>query len=196
MRTAVLAMGMVMALAPARARAADSATETRLREALRTVTSQLRELEDQRARWQATEAAQKKELEALKAQLAAAPKVAPVDRGAGKAELRECLVAQAEGAKSAAALQDAVKQCEASRASETGQSRADQDQARATAAAATGKLQACQAKNTKLLALTREILARLQQSGAGEPFLGFRRVELENFAQDVEDKLLEVQVKP
>jgi hypothetical protein len=196
MRAALLAMGVLLVLAPAPAPAADSPTETRLREALRSVTSQLRALEDQRTRWQSTETAQKKELETLKAQLAAAPKARPVDRAGAKAELKECLDSRAEEATAAAALQDAVKQCEASRATETGQSRADQDQARAAAAAASERLQACQAKNIRLLSLTREVLAQLQHGGASEPVLGFKRVELENFAQDVEDKLLDVEVKP
>src|SRR5262249_31629387 len=59
-------------LGPATARSAESQSEARLREALRSTTSQWRALEDERARWQATDTEQKKEIESLKAQLAAA----------------------------------------------------------------------------------------------------------------------------
>src|SRR5262252_4422864 len=59
----------IAALAPARA-TGESPIEARLRDTLRTVTSQLRALEDERTRWQATDAAQKKEIESLKSELA------------------------------------------------------------------------------------------------------------------------------
>src|SRR5215813_13592367 len=60
---------LAVVVAAGAANAADSQTENRLREALRQTTAQLRTLEDEKARLQASEAAQKAEIEALKAKL-------------------------------------------------------------------------------------------------------------------------------
>src|SRR5215471_19568911 len=60
---------LAVVVAAGAANAADTQTENRLREALRQTTAQLRSLEDEKARLQASEAAQKSEIEALKAKL-------------------------------------------------------------------------------------------------------------------------------
>lgn len=189
------------ALQAREAKAAETGAEARLRDALRSATSQLRALENERARWQATEAEQRQELEALRRQLAEAQK-RPAPRAPNRcaAELRECQSDQTIYAAAAAKLRDDVGQCEASVARGEAAARArDEERARSAGkeiAALDDQRKACEAKNAQMFGIAKEMLDRLWKGGAGEPFLGLKRVEAENFAQDAEDRLLEAKVKP
>jgi hypothetical protein len=199
-RTMTMLAAGCLALAAHPARAADPGTEARLREALRSVTSQLRELEGQRARWQATEAAQKRELEALQRRLAEAPRPAPTAAAstcaAVAAELHACEAAQAQGAQAAAAGAEALSRCEAARATEAGQAEAAQAQLRASSAGLAQRAGVCTVKNARLQTLARQLLHELAKQGSRDRVLGLKRVELENLAQDAEDTLLEAQLTP
>jgi chromosome segregation ATPase len=189
------------ALGAREAKAAETGAEARLRDALRSATSQLRALENERARWQATEAEQRQELEALRRQLAEAQK-RPVPRAPNRcaAELKECQSDQTMLAAAAAKLRDDVSQCEASAARGEAAARArDEERARSAGkeiAELVEQRKACEAKNARMFWVAKEILDRLWKGGAGEPLLGLKRVEVENYAQDAEDRLLEAKVKP
>lgn len=60
----------------------------------------------------------------------------------------------------------------------------------------------CEAKNAKLFEVAKEILDRYEHIGFGdalsakEPFVGTKRVEMQNLAQDYQDKLLDNKVTP
>src|SRR3990172_6347761 len=101
-----------VALRPSAAKA-DSATEAWLREALRSTTSQLRALEDERGRWQAKEPEQAKELESLRKELAGARRGAARD---GDRKLSGRLAEQTEAiaklADANARLNEALAQCQ------------------------------------------------------------------------------------
>jgi chromosome segregation ATPase len=171
---------------------ADAATEAKLRDALRSTTTQLRALEDERAAWQAREAAMKKELEELRAQ----PKAPPRNRAAER-ELEEAKSRAAEQARASALLTASLERCEAGKAdaSRTG----DQDRARmgAEAAKLSERLAAAEVKNERIYGVAKEIIDWLEREGVGsETFLGLERVKLENAAQDHMDKLIDQRVKP
>jgi chromosome segregation ATPase len=185
------AAALVATLAPDPARA-DAAGETRLRDALRTSMAQLRTLEDEKAQWQSTEAALRKELEAVRKQAPAA------DRGDRKAaDIRRRLAA---GEEAASRLKQSLEKCQADarEAEEAGRSR-DQDHTRLTteAAALRERLAASEARNARMFQVATAVLDWIDRLGAGaafaarEPFLGLKRVELENVAQDHRDKVLE-----
>jgi hypothetical protein len=192
-------LGAVFASAPAHS--AESQSEARLREALRSASSQLHALEDERGRWQALEAAQKKEIESLKAQLAAARKAhrQPDPSGEVARRLDEQTEANQKLSASLAECQSAARgAADAARAK-------DEQHARLTTQVGLQIQRAttCEEKNARLYRLTREFVERFQKMGLGdalltplEPFLGLKRVELENFSQDFQDKLLEQKVQP
>ncbi len=192
-------VAMAAILGPAVARA-DSGTEARLREALRSAAAQVRALESEKAQWQSADAEQKQALEALRKQLVEAqrrPAARAPDRSA--ADLKECQAEQLSSAADAAKLRDDLAQCESS-AREAAAARAQQEErakvASAEAAALAEQRKACEAKNARMFEIAKSVLDQLWKSGAGEPLLGLKRVEVENFAQDAEDKLLETKVKP
>ncbi len=204
--TVLMAWAVAAAMGSSAARAADSGTEARLREALRSATAQLRALEDDRAKWQASDAEQKKELESLRKQVAAAPKAPPPSRASARCldNLQTCQVEQIEQAAAAAKLRESVVECErkARDSAESARTRDEKEQARVQAATAaqvstlTEHARACEAKNSRMYQVAKEILDRLWKTSGGDPILGLKRVEAENFAQDAEDKLLEAKVKP
>jgi hypothetical protein len=211
----MLATAFVLLL-PLAAGAGESSTEARLRDALRASTSQLRAAEDDRTRLQAESAEQKKELEALKAKLAAAqaaPRPAPKTNDRELAELGRKLDAQTEAA---GRLSRDLIQCqtvsregsEASRAAareaarQQEEERARSGQLGARVEALAEQLNDCRARNASMYSLAGEVLTRYQKVGlrevisAREPFVGKKRVELENLAQDYEDKLRDQKVAP
>jgi chromosome segregation ATPase len=185
---------------PALARAGESPTEARLRDALRAATAQLRAAEDEKARLQASEAALQAKISALEAKLAAAAK--PRGNPRAEAELR---VSLDEKTAAAAKLAEDVRRCEASLRDANDGSHA-REQERAQLAAQVGpmgeRLATCEKNNAELYRVGREILDRYARTGlydvlaAREPFVGARRVELQNLAQDYADKLLDRKVNP
>ena len=175
---------------------AQGATEARLREALRTTTAQLRAAEDERARLAASEAALKEELAAAKAQSARRANPREVDDLKAKlADASQKLAAETEaGRKSAQALAE----CQAA-SQDTSRAR---DGLQGDVAALRERVAAAEAKNARMYAVGREIIDWLSNMGFGaalaarDPFLGLKRVELENAAQDYDDKLLDQKLAP
>lgn len=188
------------ALGPAPARSAES-NENRLREALRSASAQVATLEDERARLQAADAAQKKEIESLKTQLATASRKARAP--APSPELTLKLAEQTEANQKLAAD---LRQCQAA-ASDASEAARSKEAERAKLAAQAGQLTqratACEGKNARIYQLTHEVLAQCEKMGFAdtllaplEPLTGLRRVKLENLSQDFQDRLLEQKVNP
>jgi hypothetical protein len=181
---------------------AETPTEARLREALRSATNQLRAAEDERAAAKAREAALQKELDALKAQPRPAPAPVPKSNPKDVAELKkkvEKLTEAAErGERELLQCQAASREsAEALRARESERVRTGSE-----AALLREQLAAAEAKNEQLYRVGKDIIEWLRGQGVGaamaarEPFLGLKRVQLENIAQDQEDKLLEHRICP
>ncbi len=198
---ALVAFAASAAFHPSASRA-DGPGDTRLREALRTTTSQLRALEDERSTWQAKEAALQKELETLRAQAKAAGGVSSRASDRSLAELRRKVADQAEAS---AKVQEALAQCQAAVRDGAEAARVREDERLRLKADATdlgARLAASEARNARLYRVGKDIvdwLSRVGVSGAiaaREPFLGLKRVEMEKIAQDYEDKLLEEKAKP
>jgi len=198
----VLLVCIAMACPPARA---DSAGETRLREALRSTTSQLRSLEDERAKWQVKEGELQKDLEVLRKQLATRPaaakggdrKVAELDRRLAEQTEATSALKTANGK-----LTESLAQCEntARDASDTARSKEDERiQLAKQVSSLTERLSAAGTKNARMYNIGKELVdwvSNINVESAVEPLVGVKRVELENAAQDYEDKLLEQKVKP
>ena len=189
------------ALGPAPARSAESPIDTRMREALRSATSQLHALEEERSRWQATDAEQKKEIDSLKAQLAAARSKARREQTLSP-QLTRRLDEQAEANQR---LTSSLTQCQAAvRDAAEVASATDQQRAQLTEQVSTLSKRAtvCEEKNARLYQLTHEFAEQVEKEGsdallgAVEPLLGFKHVHMENLSQDFQDKILEQQVQP
>jgi chromosome segregation ATPase len=188
------------AFAPA-VRAAENPTEARLRDALRSTTAQLRAAEEEKARAQASEAALAKKVKELEARVAAESR--PRGNPRAEAELRAALAAKTESAAKAGDALARLARCEAAtqEAAEAGSAR---ERERSELAAQIGpleqRLRTCETRNAALFLTAREILERYEKVGLGdvlatrEPFVGSKRVQLENLAQDYMDRLLEAKV--
>jgi DNA repair ATPase RecN len=167
--------------------------EDRLRDQLRSTLNELHELQDQQASLQAQKTAAEQERDALKAQLA-------------KAQAQLAHAGESGAAKAQAqALANEVTQYKtaAEQASGTAQqAQADRDKLQTTLSDAQKQLGICGDKNAKLLKLGNEILDAYQQFDVGEaiaanePFISIHRVELENMAQDFDDRLHEDKFDP
>ena len=196
---------LTIALLASATATAESPTEARLRDALRTSTQQLRALEDERAHWQATEAAQKKEIESLKAELAAQNQ--KLRSQGASSEAKRQLAEQAEANQK---LTESLTQCQTA-ARETEDANRSKDAQREQLAAkqaaqvtlATNRANACEEKNGRMYKLSHELVQRCEKWSLGdtlmspfEPFTGLRRVKLENLSQEFEDKLLDEKVQP
>jgi chromosome segregation ATPase len=181
-----------VALSP-RLASADAAAEARLRDALRAATAQVRTLEDEAATLRAKEAALQKELEAARAQ----PKAPPVPKHSDRevADLRRQLAEQAEANRR---LVEAAAKCQLASQERAEAGRTCEEERAKLApqiASCTEKLERAEAKNERIFGVGKEIIDWLAHVGVGgaiaarEPFLGLKRVQLENAAQDFEDKL-------
>ncbi len=180
---------LAVAFRPASASAADPSADARLREALRAATTQLRALEEEQAKWQAKEAQYRKDLDALRAELAEAKKGA-----ASKGESRALKQLLAEQAEASAKASEALAQCR--KDADAGAARAkEREEERA---AMTGRMDGlasrasgCEARTSRMVAAGKAFLGWIARPGnVCEPFLGLRRVALENRAQQFEDELL------
>lgn len=205
-RPVVLAASLAAAaLCPPMA-SADGPAEARLREALRSTTSQLQALEDERGKWQAKEAELHKEVESLRSQLAQA-KLAAGRGGARKSAELERRLADQAAADSAlkeahAKLGESLSQCEKAAREASEAARAKEDERARLAGDVSSlerRLAAAGAKNARMFAVGKEILQWALRDDIGETgqtVLGLERVKLENAAQDYEDDLLDQKVKP
>lgn len=187
----LLTLGLVP-LAPHAARA-DATTEAQLRAALQDSTTKIAALEDQVANLQASEAPNVAMIEALKAKLQA--------QGGGETP--------AAKAKADAALRAANAQVAAVKA-QLGQTQtaAQTAQAQVTAlqaqlASTKAGLAQCSTKNAQMYALSTQILDAyahkddpLSAFVNHEPFIGVKRVQLQNIVQNDQDKLYDDQVNP
>ncbi len=202
-----IAVGLVVALAAAfPAAAQDASLEGRLRDALRSATAQVRSLEDERARLQAQLAEAEREKEVLRQQAAAAAtqdKDKPAKPAVDEETLAEYKRRLADQAAALAQLNDALEKWKAAFNEAANVARAKETERAQLATQVpplTQRLTACEAKNVALFKVGNEILARYAGIGLGdalgarEPFIGFKRVELQNLVQDYQDKLLDQKV--
>jgi chromosome segregation ATPase len=179
------------------ARGADSEAD-RLREALRSATAQVRQLEDQRAALQARVAAADREKAAAKAQVDAA-----------KAEVRQVEKQHREAVdefnKRLAERDETLEKWktayeEAATVARTKDAERAKFEGEANAYKASTK--SCVAKNDAMFKAGQELLQRYQSVTIGdimvarEPMFGLRRVEIQNAIQDTKDKFLDQKAVP
>ena len=197
MRTNFVKLGLLtlsLAAAGQHAAYADAATAAALRAALQASTTQIATLEDQVANLQASQAPNVAMIEALRAQIKA---------GGGASE------SPAAKAKNDAALKALTRQVTTLNAglgkSQTAyQAEAAENAAlKAQLATTNTSLSSCTAKNAQLFAIGNQILDAYSHKddvlGAfanHEPFIGFKRVQLQNIVQDDQDKLYNNQINP
>src|SRR5262249_53731405 len=153
--------------------------------------------EDERARWQTTEAELKREIQTLQGSTAAAQSKSS-DRTVSTLQKR--LSEEVDANKK---LKDSLARCQtASRGSRTAPTVAasdkDDDRARLTTELTTlrEQLKSSESRNLEMYQVGKDLIAWLEQIGVGgEPMFGWKRVQLENIAQDYEDKLYDKKVK-
>jgi DNA repair exonuclease SbcCD ATPase subunit len=186
MRRAVALSGLLMLLGLMTGAVAQS-DDGALRDRLRQVTLQLRQVQDDQATIQAQKASAEAERDLLKKQLAAAQaELARVRHNGDKVA-----VVEAELAKS----KDSLTQAAAQATDAAHQTQAEHEKLQTAVTNARTVIEACQAKNVKLLKVGRDILAAysdfnvIDMVGANEPFTRLKRVELENLAQDYSDRI-------
>jgi chromosome segregation ATPase len=198
MKTPILSL-IVMAIASSQITIARADNEAdRLREALRTATVQMRQLEDQRVGLQAKVADAEREKAAAKVQVEAA-----------KAEVRQTEKQFREAVdefNKRLAERDATLDKWKTAYEEAANVARDKDAARAKfeSEAATYKASTknCVAKNGQLIKTGQEVLQRYQSVTVGdiivahEPVLGLRRVEIQNTIQEAKDKILDQKAVP
>ncbi|HUM12990.1 MAG TPA: hypothetical protein VLT82_18725 [Myxococcaceae bacterium] len=195
LRGHTLLASLALALVSVDARA-DAATEAKLRDALRATTAQLNALQDEKARWQKTEADLRAELQTLHGlpppsalKPSASEKKAVAALGRRVNELTE-----ANGK-----LRASLSKCEAGagqRAAATGVGDEERSRLGTEVKGLKEKLAGSEEKNLGMYRVSKELLAWMEKVGVGgEPFFGWKRVELENIAQEYADRLLEQKVK-
>ena len=198
---------MALALPLCQANAASTDNETRLREALRNATIQLRASEDERAVLQAKQAESGKDVELLRKQveeltkmLGESVKKADLERAVG--EFNQRITAQ-NGTISS--LGETLEKWKAAYNDAAGVARTKEAERAKLAAQVenmTKQLANYKEKNAALYKVGLEILDRYAGIGIGdamasrEPFVGFKRVELQNIVQDYQDQLLDGKVTP
>ena len=176
--------------------------DSRLRDALRSATVQLRALEDEKAGWQAKEAQWKaqeaqhqKQLEALRAELAQARRAST--KTADERVLKDRLAEQeAAGVRAAAALAQCQKEAQESAGTlATSRKQSDAERAEITGRidGLNSRVAACEARNARMVTASKDLLRWVAGEGDQlcDPLLRLRRVALENRAQDFEDVLLD-----
>ena len=199
---AAMCVGLgAVSLSAGAAGAAESGSEARLREALRSATTQLRSLEDERAKWQGKEAEYKKELESLRKELAAAAAKPAVDKRGVRCE-REMAATKEKNdelTSETAKLKASLEQCQSSAREAPRAVQAKDGESTVVAARVAALLErstACEAKNAQMAEVAKEMVGRLSKIGwtPWEALVGFKRVEMENVVQEYGDRLLEQKV--
>ena len=191
---------------PLRAQDAPSSTETRLREALRDTTVQLRDAQNQAVTLQAAKdqadkdnADLKAKVDALTAQLAAQTKQNADDKAASDKSIADLNAQVTDLTGQIARLNQSLTEWK-NAYNQSAQLAATTEAARAKLAVEAALLQRTvddrELKNLELYKTGSEILTRYEKFGLGdaigakEPFVGLSRVKLENLVQDYKDKLL------
>jgi chromosome segregation ATPase len=175
--------------------AAESGTESRLREALRSTAAQLRALEDERSTWQAKEAELQRQIETLKKEQSAAKPVVARTNDRALAEAHQKIDDQSNELEKGKA---ALAQCQTASQTATSAERDKEEESahlREAVQAQTHRAEACEARNEQIAKLAQEGLDRVSRIG-GDPLFGFGDVKRENLAQDYQDRILEQKVKP
>ena len=195
LQNASLAIGFALFLLPwlQLSAFADTASEAKVREALRNTMLQLRTAQNERAALQATQAESEEklkkltvEVESLRKQAAGAEKTTN-DQQAQLAKFKEALQNWETAYKQAV---DAANTKEAARAKLADEATVLQRQVADQ-----------RTRNASLFQTANEILSRYERFGLGEalaakePFVGVTRVKLENLVQDYEDKLADERIK-
>jgi chromosome segregation ATPase len=195
----VLSLVVLAAAISSQPQVARADTETdRLREALRSSTVQMRQLEDQRAALQAKVADADREKAAAKAQVDAA-----------KAEVRQTEKQYREAVdefNKRLTERDTTLEKWKTAYEEAATVARDKDAARARfegeAAAYKASTKSCVDKNGQLIKAGHDLLQRYETLTVGdiivvhEPMLGLRRVEIQNAIQDIKDKILDQKAVP
>jgi chromosome segregation ATPase len=213
----VFALLVLLALPGAVAAQTQSDMETQLRTALRSATTQLRQLQDDQATMQARQAEMGKQNEALRQQvetltqqLAAQPagaakavKAEPDRAGLEQAvaEFNRKLSTQNEALRQMNETLDKWKAAYNEAATVARAKEAERAQLAAKTDGLTQQATSCEAKNAELFKIGSEILDRYAHIGVGdalgarEPFIGFERVKLQNVVQDYNGQLLDQAVE-
>jgi chromosome segregation ATPase len=201
----LLALLALVLLPVAGARADDTDMLNQLRAALRSSTAQLRELQDAQAAAQAKQTELEKQNEALRQQVDSLTKQVS-EQGAGaapksaKPEVDRAALDQAvaEFNRRLSAQNETLEKWKSAYTEAAGIARAkeaERSQVAGKLEGLTRQAEDCEAKNQKLFSLGNEILDRYAKMdfadalGAREPFIGVKRVELENLVQDYRGKL-------
>lgn len=197
MHTKVLIAALMAGALASAAMGADSELD-RLREALRSVTTQVRSLEDQRLALQNQMAATARERDRLKADLAAAKaRIKAVEKAHREAvadfnqrlDERNQVLEKWKAAYEEAANVARTKDAERAKFQMEAKSFKD-------------STKICAERNIKLVGIGHELVKRLDNVHFGdilaaqEPLIGFKRVEVQNLLQDYEDKILEQKASP
>jgi len=195
MRRLAIIVSSLLAVLPAAAQTPSEAD--RLREALRSATTQLRSLEDQRAQLQAKQAEAERQRDLLQKQIDGyKAQVKDAEQAYQKAvdDFNQRISERDDALeKWKAAYEEAVT---VARTKEAERAKLDAD---ATALKASNK--SCEAKNGQLAKVSGEMLTRLNSANlleffaAREPIIGVKRVELQNMLQDYHDKIQEQKVE-
>jgi chromosome segregation ATPase len=172
---------------------ADTASETKLREALRNTMLQLRSAQNDRAALQASQTENEEKLKKLTAQVeglnkqAAAAEKATAGQEAQLAKFKEALQRWEAAYKQAVEIANTKEAARAKLASDViDLQRRVADQ---------------QSRNAAMFRTASEILTRYEHFGLGEalaakePFVGVTRVKLENLVQEYEDKLVDDRIR-
>jgi chromosome segregation ATPase len=189
---ALVATTAIALLSPIYLAHADSDTD-RLRDALRSATVQMRQLEDQRAALQAKVADAEREKAAAKAQVEAA-------KGEARAAEKQYREAVDEFNKRLADRDETLEKWKAAYEDAASVARSkDAERAKFEGEATTYKAstKSCVTKNGQLIKAGQELLGRYQTVTIGDAIVaheqafGFRRVEIQNTLQETKDKFLD-----
>lgn len=209
----VAALSLGVLASRAAVAADDTSVEAKLRQALRAATAQQRTLEDENATLRAKQGQSDRQLQEMKATLddrtQALDKLRQAD-AANVASLETARAAAADLAGKIQASQQTLSQTETALAKWKDAYNQAADVARTRDADAkllqtqldqtTQRAGDCEAKNVKLVGIGNELLDLYQAKGPltglleREPLTQIKRVELENLAQDYQDKLLDNKV--
>ena len=192
----------VLALVSASSAMAADTPEARLREALHRTTEELRDTQDQLAKLQAKDAENQRQIQALTAQAAEQKAQATAQASAGQREgeqaRRAAEAAEREMKQHMAEAQGIVDKWQAAYNQAAAMAKARDEAAahfQALNKQLTDRTALCEEKNAHLVEIGNEILDRFTDRGflesfsQTEPFTQIKRVELENIAQDYDDRV-------
>ncbi len=182
-----------------------AAPDTRLRDALRETTLQLRSTQADLATAQAAQAQLAQEKKDLSEKYEALRKRAVSEASSADKSLAEVRQQAAEEKTAIKRLREALEKTRADLEAQTESTKTSQTEAaqlKEKNAVLARRVEDREQKNLALFLLGNEILARYEDFGLGraiqakEPFVGKARVRLENLVQDYEDQLAADRVKP